>query len=539
MMRHRTLSFVAVSTVTVVLPARSRAAVQKPHEQRPNLVVILADDMGYSDIGWFGSEVKTPNIDRLGREGMTMTHFYNAGRSCPTRAALMTGMYHHKTGVGAMSGAFEGFPAYQGYLNNSCMTIAEVLKTAGYKTYMSGKWHLGSKPGQWPADRGFDRSYVFLEGATNYFRPNDHPKKRNNMAVDRAYIDIPERGYYITDAFSEHGAKFIREHKGSDPFFIYLAYTAPHWPLQAYPEDIAKYQGVYDSGWDKIRKERYERLMQSGIIPAKWALSPRNGNVPAWNSLTAEEKKEWAHKMEIYAAVIDRMDQGIGKVLKALEEKGQLDHTLILFLSDNGGCAEGVSQYAKQHTGAAGGADSFISYGPHWANVSNVPFRYFKHWMHEGGISTPFVVRYPQMIKAGGRSSQMLHITDIMATFIELSGAGYPEQDDKLKPLDGVSFVPILKGNDTPVRNHLFFEHLGYRAFREGDWKIVSVYPQNQWELYNMAEDRTELNDLSASMPDKVREMHDMYEAVAARSDVVPWKVIYDQVKAHKKKPDK
>lgn len=498
---------------------------------RPNIIVILADDMGYSDIGCFGSEIDTPNIDRLCSEGMMFTQCYNTARSCPSRASLLTGMYHHKTGVGAMVKPVGDLPNYQGYLNRQCMTIAEVLKTAGYTTYMSGKWHLGDQDGNWPCDRGFDESFVFLGGAGNYFYPNGRKPKKDKsiMAVNDEYYYPPIEGYYHTDAFSENAVKFIRNHDYDKPFFMYLAYTAPHWPLQAHREDIAKYDGVYDAGWDRMREERYERMVKSGLIDRKWALSPRDETVPAWDSLSEPEKRYWADVMEIYAAMIDRMDQGIGKVIKALEEKGELDNTMIVFMSDNGGCMEIAGKFAdlSKYTGEMGSGDSFLAYEAKWANVSDVPFRYFKHWMHEGGISTPLLVRYPERIKAGSRSDVPVHITDIAPTCMELGNAEYPvDRNPDLKPLDGKSLCPVFRNPETELHDLLLFEHLGFRALRQGDYKIVSTYPEEKWELYNIAEDRTELHDLSASMPEKVAEMAELYRIEAEKAEITDWKTV-------------
>ena len=498
--------------------------------ERPNILVILVDDMGYSDIGCFGSEIQTPNIDRICREGMMFTQCYNAGRSCPSRASLLTGMYHHKTGVGAMVKPVGDLPNYQGFLNRQCMTIAEVLKTAGYKTYMSGKWHLGDQDGNWPCDRGFDESFVFLGGAGSYFYPNERQRDGGSvMAVNDEYYYPPKKGYYHTDAFSENAARFIEEHDYRDRFFMYLAYTATHWPLQAYDEDIRKYDGVYDSGWDEMRKRRYERMVASGLIDSRWALSPRDETVPAWDTLSAEEQAYWADIMEIYAAVIDRMDQGVGRVLQALERKGELDNTVILFLSDNGGCMEEAHKFAdlSKYTGKMGSGESFLAYEAKWANVSDTPFRYFKHWMHEGGISTPLLVRYPKAIDHGSRSDVPVHIIDILPTCMSFSGATYPsDRNANLKPLDGVSLCPVFANPDQPVHDYLFFEHLGFRGLRQGDYKIVSTYPENKWELYNIREDRTELHDLSSEMPERVEAMSRLYEQTARKSEVMDWKEV-------------
>ncbi|GHU98745.1 arylsulfatase [Bacteroidia bacterium] len=495
-------------------------------ENRPNIVVILVDDMGYSDIGCFGSEIRTPNIDRLAREGMSMTQFYNTGRSCPSRAALLTGMYHHKAGMGAMIRPVGDIPAYQGYLNANCMTIAEALGANGYATYMSGKWHLGDKPGQWPADRGFQNSYVFLGGACNYYHPNKPGSKSSNMARNHDYISVPGEGFYMTDVLSDEAAKFIGENPRDKPFFLYLAYTAPHWPLQAPAENIARYKGVYDRGWDWMRRQRYERMVKSGIVGKNEKLSPRNEEVPSWEGLGDADKARWARLMELYAGVIDRMDHGVGVVIDALQKSGQLDNTVVMFLSDNGGCREETKDFAdqKDYPGVWGSGESFQCYEL-WANLSNTPFRYFKRWMHEGGISTPLIVRYPKMVKKGSKNNVPAHLIDIMPTCLALSSTSYPAEKN-LKPLDGISLTPLLGGSDSPLHDALLFEHLGFRALRAGDWKIVSSFPDNKWQLYNMALDRSELNDLSDQMPEKVEELASLYRSKAAESEVTDWREV-------------
>lgn len=507
------------------------ACAKEKTDASPNIIVILADDMGYSDIGCFGSEINTPNIDRICDEGMMFTQCYNTARSCPSRASLLTGMYHHKTGVGAMVKPVGDLPNYQGFLNRQCMTIAEVLKTVGYETYMSGKWHLGDQRGNWPCDRGFDHSFVFLGGAGSYFYPNGkNPEKRKSiMAVDDEYYYPPVEGYYHTDAFSDNAVRFIEEHDSGKPFFMYLAYTAPHWPLQAHKEDIAKYDGVYDAGWDVMREQRYRRMVESGLIKKEWKLSERDETVPAWDSLTDDERKYWADVMEIYAAMIDRMDQGVGKVLEALESKGELDNTMIVFMSDNGGCMEIAGKFAdlSKYTGEMGSGDSFLAYEAKWANLSDVPFRYFKHWMHEGGISTPLLIRYPEKIAAGSRSDVPVHIIDIAPTCMDLCGAVYPVRENPdLKPLDGVSLCPVFEHPQQSVHDILMFEHLGFRALRKGDYKIVSTYPEEKWELYDISKDRTELHDLSAEKPDKLSEMIELYKVEAEKAEVLDWKVV-------------
>ena len=527
-------TFFGAALLALALPTIAEA-----QQTRPNIIVILADDMGYSDLGCFGSEINTPNLDRLSNEGMRMTQFYNTGRSCPSRAALLTGMYHHKAGVGAMANAMGELPAYQGFLNDSCMTIAEALRTNGYSTYMSGKWHVGTERPHWPVDRGFDRSFAFIKGAGNYFYPGGvQPMEKLHsagMAINDQNYEPPRDGYYQTDAFTENAVKFIKEDKREKPFFLYLAYTAPHWPLQALPEDIAKYKGKYDKGWDTMREERYNKMVKMSIVKSEWKLPNRDGAVPEWKSLNDSTKNYWSKMMEIYAAMIDRMDQGIGKVIAELERTKQLDNTLIMFVADNGACAESFNKKYEKFTGEMGSGSSFLAYEANWANVSNVPFRFFKHWMHEGGISSPFIACYPKVIKAGSISSEPAHLIDIMATCLDVTKTVYPQKtNSKLKSLDGVSLLPVLKGKKQTLHDVIFYEHLGFRALRKGDYKIVSTYPKNEWELYNISTDRTELNDLSKTMPEKLKELDNIYTLMAQKNDVTEWSKVTKERKAKK-----
>jgi len=503
--------------------------------EKPNIILIMADDMGYSDPGCFGSEIHTPNLDRLAQEGMRMTQFYNAGRCCPTRASLLTGLYQHQAGIGDMV-SNSGIPAYQGYLNDNCVTLAEVLKLNGYNTYMSGKWHVGGAEENWPRKRGFDRFFGLIDGATNYFKlvPYRNNQEAPKMALDDKRFYPPDSGFYITDAFTEYALKFLDQQKSKkEPFFLYLAYTAPHWPLHALPEDIARYKGKYLIGWDSLRIQRYQNMIRSGIIDSGWPLSPRHDSeVPAWNTLDNEEKEMWDLRMAVYAAAIDRMDQGIGKVLTKLDEINEINNTLIIFISDNGGCHERIKNLGNYITtaGTTGSPDSFDSYEYNWANASNTPFRWFKHWVHEGGISAPCIVWFPKMIEAGRIDKRLAHIIDIMPTFIELAGGIYPDSlnGKPVKPMMGKSLVPVFKNINIEWERTLLWEHEGNRAVRKGDWKMVSRYDQDAggftpWELYNLAEDRTELNDLSSDLPDKTREMIELYEELARESEVTPW----------------
>jgi arylsulfatase A-like enzyme len=508
-------------------------------KKKPNIIVILADDMGYSDIGSFGSEIKTPNLDALAREGLRMTQFYNAARCCPTRASLLTGVYQHQAGVGHMVNE-RPIPAYRGYLSENCVTIAEVLKNAGYATYMTGKWHVGEKRPHWPLDRGFDRYFGLINGANSYFENRPYrPRQKLTIALDNEPHE-PGEGYYSTDAYTDYAMKFLDENKGTGkPFFLYLAYQAPHWPLHALKEDIAKYEGRYKEGWDKLREERFRRMKQIGVLDKSAKLSQRNGKVPAWDSVSKEEKERWTVKMAVYAAMIDRMDQNIGRLQNKLKEIGEDQNTMIIFLSDNGGSYEqiGGQGFTPEIIAAnkllASEPGSFTAYEFPGANVSNTPFRYFKRYVYEGGIATPFVAYFPGVIKAGRTSSQPAHITDIMATILDVTGIPYPEtyNGNSITPAEGFSMKPLFEGKKWERQGAIFFEHEGNRAVRQGDWKLVSEYPQNRWQLYNLKTDRSELTDLSAQYPNKVAEMEALYEVWAKRAGVVPFAQIDSGIK--------
>ncbi|MCZ6676996.1 MAG: arylsulfatase [Candidatus Poribacteria bacterium] len=521
---------------------------------KPNIVLILNDDMGYSDLGCYGGEVRTPNLDRLAGGGLRFTQFYNTARCCPSRASMLTGLHPHQTGVGHMM-TDDDLDGYRGDLNRRCVTIAEVLQSAGYGTYMSGKWHIsrhtdpdGPKH-SWPCQRGFDHYYGIITGAANYWKPNT--LTRDNTAIP--HDELPE-GFFLTDSISDEASTFIRNHveeTPEKPFFTYVAYTVPHWPLHAHEEDIARYKGRFEAGWDALREARLQRMREMGILDECWALSDRDPTQPPWEEA---EHKEWnQRRMEVYAAQIDRMDGGIGRIVSALEGTGQLDNTLILFLADNGGCAEeiqipargveadGLIATATTHDGMLvyrgndptrmpGPETTYQSYGVPWANLSNTPFREYKHWVHEGGIATPLIVHWPDRIQTGGElRHQPGQLPDIMATCLEVSGAEYPEEynDTPSYPLEGTSLVPIFDGEDNQ-KAVLYWEHEGNKAVRRGKWKLVCKYP-GSWELYDIETDRTELNDLSEAQPEVVEELSRLHQAWADRCFVRPWDEVLEK----------
>ena len=525
---------------------QSRAADKLP---RPNIVLILADDLGFSDLGCYGSEIPTPNLDKLAAHGLRFSQFYNTPRCCPSRAALMTGLYPQQAGIGNMM-EDRGLPGYRGELNDRCVTIAEVLRGAGYHTLMAGKWHLchihfdgkrqlnfeSSEPfwdnkADWPLQRGFEEFYGTIHGVCSYFDP--FSLVSNNVPIKPAGPD-----FYYTDSIGDRAAAFIDKCAGGDkPFFLYAAFTAPHWPLQAPEADIAKNRNTYLAGWDEVRSNRYRREIELGIIDKGWALSPRDSRVQPW---TSEANKAWqANRMATYAAMVEHLDQNVGKVMAELEAKGVLTNTLVIFMSDNGACDEVIrpeyydvpartrdSRAIKVGNAPpfmAGPVDVWQSYGVPWANVSDTPFRLYKHFTHEGGISSPFIVSWPAIMKrAGGITGEIGHITDIMPTLLEVAHAEYPKQfkSKQIQAMEGTSFVSAFNGGTREALKPIFWEHEGNRAVRFGRWKLVSRHP-DEWELYDMETDRTELHNLASQQPEKVKELAKLYEDWAARCGVV------------------
>ncbi len=500
--------------------------------ERPNIVLIMVDDMGFSDLGCYGSEIQTPNLDRLASGGMRFTHFYNAARCCPTRASLLTGLHPHQAGMGGMTGTgarYGNAPAYQGYLNDRCVTLAEVLGGAGYATYMSGKWHVGEDHPHWPMDRGFDRHYGLIGGAMNYWdiTKTKAPNVVRRFSNENEDHNPTAEGWYATDAFTDYAVERIGDHDSAEqPFFLYLAYTAPHWPLHAWPEDVSKYADRYRDGWAPLRQERYARLQELGIIRPAWALSPPDERAADWDTLDQPTRDLMAAKMAVYAAQVDRMDQGVGKVLDALEAKGELDNTLVLFLSDNGACHEGGPLGFDRRDGKGGelgGVDSYQSYGLSWSNASNTPFRRHKHWVHEGGIATPLIAHWPDRIKAANTLNHDVgHIVDIMPTLCEAAGATYPEtyRGRAITPTVGRSLMPLLEGGTRRPHEILHWAHEGNHAIRSGKWKLV-MERDHPWELYDMEADRSELHDQAAARPQVLAELRGAFERWAAEVGVV------------------
>ena len=548
-----------------------QSGVEVRAEKPPNIIIIMADDMGWSDIGCYGGEIQTPNLDGLAKGGLRFTQFYNTARCCPTRASLLTGLYAHQAGVGHMMGD-RGYDSYRGDLSRNAVTIAEVLKGSGYRAYQSGKWHVsrftapeGPKH-NWPLQRGFDRFFGTIHGAGSFYDPN-------SLTLDNTQI-APWEDFFYTEAINGFACRYIREHRAEHPekpFFLYVAHTAPHWPMHARPEDIARYHGRYAKGWDHLRAERYERLKKMKLIDENWKLSPRDPRSKSWKDV---DLKPWEQRcMEVYAAMVDRLDRGVGDIVQSLKDTGQFENTLILFLADNGACAENYGRGDNQakaipdptlrrpmasgelqrrmeplftrdgrpiRTGRGvmpGPDDTYIAYGLSWANASNTPFREYKHWVHEGGISSPLIAHWPKGIRSGVFGNRRAakegtlvdapaHLIDLMATCVDVSGATYPQKyaGRNIPAMEGVSLLPAFVGKEIVRPNPIFWEHEGNRAIRKGDWKLVSKH-RGELELYNIRKDRSELDNLAGAMPGKVKELSQEWHQWAARVGVQPWPV--------------
>ena len=516
--------------------------------KKPNVLLILADDMGFSDIGCYGSEIETPNIDRLAAAGVRFSQFYNTARCSPSRASLLTGLHPHQTGIGILT-KDDRPHGYPGSLNDRCVTVAEILSQAGYATSLVGKWHLASNirvaNDAWPTRRGFDHFYGTLAGSCSYFQPASLTRGEENIEAEAT----GQSNYYYTDAISNEACSFVRETSQSNqPFFMYVAYTAPHWPLQASEEAIAKQRGRYDEGWDVLRERRMQRLRESGLLADAVQECERDPEEPAWEH--AEHKAWEARRMEVYAAQLHQMDKGIGDILNTLEETGQLDNTLVLFMSDNGACAEVLPldgsaeafmkrrpdlerlkprngsnlKVGNEPSNIPGPEDTYASYGRAWANLSNTPFRLYKRWTHEGGISTPLIVHWPAgELNNGAIVRAPFQLTDVLPTILEATQVPYPEKnaDRDIQKCEGASFLSALRGSNA-TEHTLFWEHTGNAAIRRGRWKLVREYP-SPWELYDMDTDRAEKQNLAEDNPDIVRELVVQWEAWGHRVGVVPW----------------
>ncbi|MDX1637907.1 MAG: arylsulfatase [Balneolaceae bacterium] len=474
----------------------------------PNVIIILVDDLGYSDIGTYGGEISTPNLDRLAKQGLKFTQFYNTAKCTETRAQLLTGLYHQQTDNVTRSD------------NN--VTLAEVFNQAGYETILSGKWHLGNwlEETGTPTDRGFDHFFGFLGGTINYYTGEDWGTGRNLMRRDTAVYQVPDN-FYSTDAFTNYAMEQISSANGNNhPFFLYLAHNAPHFPLHVMSGEIDKYRATYSIGWDSLRQQRYEQMKSTGLIRENWALTERDSLVPAWKSLDEERRQEEQLLMAAYAGMVDRLDQQVGRLMDNLEELGVAENTIIMFLSDNGACPYDFNRTPNLPPGPEQAARS---YDTEWANASNTPFRKYKQWIHEGGIATPMIVRWPGTIAPGSVTRQPGHVLDVMPTLLEAAGLSYPEsfRGNKILPMEGQSLMSVWTGNSEFFRDTMFWEFRGSRAVRNGAWKLVAERG-GPWELYNLDEDRTETTDLRVKHPGRVSRMARMYDRWADRVGAVP-----------------
>ncbi len=508
--------------ITLALAVFTLLHAQSPAAEKPNIIVVLVDDMGFSDLGCYGSEIPTPSLDALAAGGLRFTQFYNTGRCCPTRAALLTGLYSHQAGIGHMV-ENKTAPGYIGHLNDQCATFAEVLKPAGYFTAMTGKWHVGQNQGVTPWGRGFERS---LNAAAGGFYQASGPRAKlflNGEVLENSDARLP-KDWYSTDLWTTFGLRFIDEaREAKKPFFLYLAHNAPHFPLQAPADEIAKFRGKYKAGWDQLRLQRHAKQLELGIVEKAWPLAPRPEAVAAWESLGAEQREHFDHLMAVYAAVVSRMDKAIGDLVSGLKERGVFENTLILFMSDNGGNAEAGPGGRSVGDPTTGASDWFC--GESWAFLENTPFRRYKHFNHEGGIATPLIAHWPAGIEAKNQlRPQPAHLIDIMATCVDVAGATpLKELNGKpILPLEGRSLVPAFVGK--PIkRDALFWEHEGNAAVRVGDMKLVRAGRNGAWELYDLAKDRTEQNDLAAEQPAKRKELVAKWRAWAERAQVLPY----------------
>lgn len=527
------VAFAALSTAT-----GSAAQLEQVADRRPNIILILADDLGYSDVGAYGGEIATPNLDRLAAGGVRFTAFYNSARCSPTRASLLTGLHPHQVGMGHLAGALwirPGHPGYLGRLNERGVTIAEVLRGSGYRTFMVGKWHLGNRRNDVvPWTRGFDRYFGRLYG----------PEYRDTrgLLLDGERYTPTSGDFHLTDAEGEFAARFIEEHereRPGSPYFLYLAFHAPHWPLQPRADDLARYRGRYLRGWDELRRERYARMVGRGLVSARQPLPPRDPAVPAWSAIGNADRPAWDLKMAAYAAQVTGMDRAIGRVLEAVRRSGEQENTLIMFLSDNGASAERV---ARENDIPPDRPGSFMAYHMPWAHLSGTPFRMYKHWVHEGGIATPLIVSWPARVaEPGSLTGERGHVIDIMATALDAAGASYPRyyRDQTVLPLEGKTLLPVLTTGSRPGHDALYWEHEGHRALREGQWKLVSTHPTDdwlyerwgfprdgfsgEWELYDLSVDPFEQRDLAREHPDRVRAMSGRWSEWARRTGVRPW----------------
>jgi len=513
-----------VLALSACIPRATEMAVQSTPLERPNILIILLDDLGYSDIGAFGSEIRTPHIDKIASAGASYSQFYVYPRCSPTRAALMTGRYPHEAGLAFLTTP-EGSNApkgpYQGYLEPSLPTLPALLKQAGYGTYMSGKWHLGEAPENWPRQRGFDRYFGLISGASSYYELLENAMSERRMAMDDAAYTPPENGFYMTDAITDHADEFLDEHftkQGDKPFFLYLAYTAPHWPLHAPKDEIDAYNGVYDGGWQSVRAARLDRMKSRGIMSPETELSAPPKAVGKWSDYT--DKQDWARKMQTHAAMVTHADAGIGQIVEKLRRSGKLDNTIIIVMSDNGASSEDVKARKLNKPGSAIGArGNYVSFEKPGAFTANTPLRDYKGSTHEGAVRSPLFVSWPQKLapKAKGLHANMVTILDIMPTVLAAA-----KVDALPKELSGRNLTPALEGAAMPAAQPFYWDHVGWRGVRDGQWKAVSAPGSKTWALYDLDKDPAERHDLSDRHAERTANMSEQWQAWADKVGVRP-----------------
>ena len=500
----------------------------------PNIIVLLVDDMGWSDIGSYGGEIPTPHLDKLATNGLRFTQFYNTARCSPTRASLLTGQYPHAAGMGYLGGKVEpNSRGFHGTLLPRAVTLADVLGKLGYLTAVTGKWHLGAMDRSPPWERGFSHSLVHRAGGV-YFRDQKPRGKKpqrifylNSKPISFDSKELAEGNWYSTDLFTRWSIRFIdKARQDKKPFFLYLPYVAPHFPIMAPKEDVDRFRGQYMQGWEYLRKQRFARQKAMGLIDRSWQLSAPLKDIEDWNTLTDKQKKRYDHMMAVYAASIARVDKSVGALVQYLKDTKQFDNTLILFLSDNGGNAESGPSGRSQGE-PLGGPASNVFVGMNWAMLQNTPFKMFKHFTHEGGIATPLIAHWPSGIAKDQRGAivdEPAHLIDIMPTVLEVTGGSYPQRyrDTNILPMLGESVAPVFQGEPHKRQTPIYFEHEGNRAVRHGRWKVVSRlgYP---WELYDMSKDRTETKNLIKQHPDIANGLIQAYHVWAQRDFVDTW----------------
>lgn len=530
-----------LATVLSALAWHSQAA------ERPNILLIVADDLGYSDSQPFGGEIETPTLNTLAQEGTRLTNFFTGPTCSVTRSMLLSGVDSHQAGLGMMAEGLQpeqkGKPGYEGYLNFRVATIAEQLKNAGYRTYMSGKWHLGGGPDQTPAARGFQRSFTLVPGGASHTDLSQmFPGKYVARYLENDQETQPPKDFYSSDLFTDRLLGYLQQDRNSPaPFFAYLSFSAPHWPLQAPEAYLNKYHGRYEQGYETIRQARLKRMQEQGLLPAGLsANTPMKDALPSWEQLTPEQRRHEARVMEIYAAMVDNLDANIGRVLQHLRQTGELDNTLIMFMSDNG--AEGTTASALEieewvnatfdnSEANMGRKGSYLLLGPQWGQVGSTPFPYFKGFTARGGINVPAIVRYPKSVPAGTINHEVIHVMDVLPTALELAGVDPLKEyaGRQVLPLQGRSMLAALAGQTQPERA-LGWELYNRRAIRKGNWSLLlqgPPYGSGQWALYDLAKDPTASRDVSAQYPEKLAELTAEWESYAKRNGVVEAPVRY------------